>query len=124
MSPVPRRDLTPYIVLLVVAAVVLFLLVGGLASVGRSSGRYRVSIDQSFVAEARVLIAESNQVGSQLLTVVADGAGDNRTELTQALNAVVAGADQVERGTPGISSAEATVTDDFVGRDGGPRARR
>jgi hypothetical protein len=113
MSPVPRRDLTPFVVLLVVGAVVLFLLVGGLASVGRSSGRYRISIDQSFAAQARVLVSQSNQVGSQLRTVVAQAPDDNRTELTQALDALVAGADEVERAAVGVSAAQSGVTQAF-----------
>jgi hypothetical protein len=113
MSPVPRRDLTPFVVLLVVGAVALFLFVGGLASVGRSSGRYRISIDQSFAAQARVLVSQSNQVGSQLRTVVSQAADYNRAELTQALDAVVSGADEVERAAIGVSASESKVTTDF-----------
>ncbi|MGH9047703.1 MAG: hypothetical protein ACRDVW_10380 [Acidimicrobiales bacterium] len=113
MSPVQRRDLTPFVVLLVVGAVVLFLLVGGLASVGRSSGPCRSSIDRSFAAEAKVLIAQSNAVGSQLRAVVSQEAGYNRTALAQALDAVVAGADGVQSDARGVASADRRVTTEF-----------
>ena len=49
----------------------LFLLVGGLASVGRSSGPYHATVDESFGAEARVLIDQSNSVGAELRRDVA-----------------------------------------------------
>ncbi len=114
MSPVSRRDVRPFVFLLVVGAIVLFLLVGGLASVGGASGPYRSTIDQSFAAQVRVLIDQSNQVGAQLRTVVSQAPGYNRTELSQALDSIVAGADAVERSTPDVSAIDARITDDFV----------
>jgi hypothetical protein len=118
MSPVPRRDLTPFVVILVVAAVVLFLFVGGLASVGRSSGPFHASIDESFGAEARVLVAQSNSVGDSLSGVVL-GTGDvlsSRPKLSQALDGLVAGADSVASGANGLASPapEGAVARNFI----------
>lgn len=114
MSPGSRRDLRPFVFLLAVGAIALFLVVGGLASVGRSSGSYRATIDQSFAAQVRVLVAQSNQVGAQLRTVVDQAPGYNRAELTQALDSLVAGADAVERSSSDASSVDARITDDFA----------
>jgi hypothetical protein len=118
MSPVPRRDLTPFVVVLVVTAVVLFLLVGGLASVGRSSGPYRTSIDQSFGAQARVLVAQSNTVGESLRDILlgSNGVLSSRLELSQALDAVVADADSVASAADELSSAapDGEVAQNFI----------
>ncbi len=94
MSPCrrARRDLTPFVLVLVAGAVVLFLLVGGLASVGRSSGAYHTVIDESFGAQARVLVAQSNSVGTELDRDFAEMSTFDRPELSQALDAVVFGA--------------------------------
>jgi hypothetical protein len=119
MSPVPRRDLTPFVVALVAAAVVLFLLVGGLASVGRSSGPYRATINESFGAEARVLIAQSNSVGASLRAILVGSNGDfsSRVELSQSLDAVVAGANSVASGVQGLDGpgSGGPVAENFIG---------
>jgi len=104
MSPRPRRDLTPFVVVLAASAVVLFLLVGGLASVGRSSGPYHATIDESFGAQAQVLVAESNSVGAQLRRDVSDMPSFDRAGLSQALDAVVADAGSVASSAIGLSS--------------------
>jgi hypothetical protein len=116
MSPRPRRDLTPFVVVLVASAVALFLLVGGLASVGRSSGPYHATVDESFGAEARVLIDQSNSVGAELTRDVADMSTFDRPELSEALDTLVSGADSVASGATAISSPapEGSVAENFV----------
>jgi hypothetical protein len=95
MSPGPRRDLTPFIVVLVAGAVGLFLLVGGLAYVGRSSGPYHATIDESFAAQARIVVGESNAVGAQLETLIDEMVTYRRIQLARALDSVVTGAQSV-----------------------------
>jgi hypothetical protein len=104
MSPRPRRDLTPFVVVLLAAAVVLFLVVGGFASIGRSSGPFHASIDQSFGVQARVLVAQSNSVGAELRTDVDEMPTFDRPELAQALNSVVADAQSVASVATELSS--------------------
>src|ERR1700728_628922 len=104
MSPRPRRDLTPFVLVLVVSAVVLFLLVGGLASVGSSSGPFHATIDQSFGAQARVLIAESNSVGAAVRTDVAGMPSFDRVKLAQALDSVVADSESIASQSAELSS--------------------
>jgi hypothetical protein len=95
MSPGPRRDLTPFSAVLVAGAIALFLLVGGLAYVGRSSGRYHATIDQSFGAQARLVAADSNSVGAQLRTLINQMTTYRRIQLAHALDSVVASAQYV-----------------------------
>jgi hypothetical protein len=116
MSPRPRRDLTPFVLVLVAGAVVLFLLVGGLASVGRSSGAYHTAIDESFGAQARVLVAQSNSVGAQLERDFADISTFDRPQLSQALDAVVFGADSVALDATRLAgpAPEGQVAEDFI----------
>lgn len=115
MSPGPRRDLTPFILVLAAGAVVLFLIVGGLASVGRSSGPFHSSTNQSFGAQARVLAAQSNAVGAQLRSLLNQMTGLSRPALTQALDAVVNGADDVETDAVALSPAPSgQVGSEFV----------
>lgn len=104
MSPGPRRNLTPFVVALGVGAVVLFLLVGGLASIGRSSGPYHTSIDQSFGAQARVVVGQSNLVGSQLARLVAQLPTLQRDQLSLGLDEVVGGAEAVATSAAAIAS--------------------
>ena len=116
MSPRPRRDLTSFVLVLVAGAVVLFLLVGGLASVGRSSGAYHTTIDESFGAQARVLVAQSNSVGAALDRDFADMSTFDRPELSQALDAVVFGADSVASDATRLSAPapEGQVAENFI----------
>src|SRR5579872_4178168 len=95
MSPAPRRDLTPFVIALTAGAVLLFLLVGGLAYVGRTSGPFHTAIDQSFGSQARVVVAESNSVGGEVRTLVAQMTADRRLELSQKLDMAVADAQAV-----------------------------
>jgi len=116
MSPGPRRDLTPFVIVLVVGAVVLFLFVGGLASVGRASGPFHATIDQSFGAQARLVAEQSNQLGGQLNTVVDQMVGDHRIQLAQALDSLVTGAESVATSAESASSPapEGGAGQDFV----------
>src|ERR1700728_4052060 len=116
MSRRPRRDLTPFVVVLVAAAVVLFLLVGGLASVGRSSGPYHATIDESFGTQARVLVAQSNSIGAQLRDLIAEMPGDTRLTLSEDLDTVVSGADSVASDSVALSSPapDGQVAQNFI----------
>ena len=104
MSPGPRRNLAPFVVALAVGAVVLFLLVGGLASVGRSSGPYHRSIARSFGSQASVVVAQSNTVGRELGQLVSQMPTLQRTELATGLDAVVGGAQAVASDAAGIAA--------------------
>lgn len=89
MSPA-RRDLAPFVIALTAGAVILFLFVGGLAYVGRTSGPYHASIDGSFGAQARVVVAGSNDLGTSLQALLGQMAGDRRIQLSDTLDSLVA----------------------------------
>jgi hypothetical protein len=95
MSPAPRRDLTPFIIALSAGAVVLFLVVGGLAYVGRTSGPFHTTIDGSFGVQARVVVQESNSVGGDVGTLVTQMITYRRIQLSQALDSAVTRAESV-----------------------------
>jgi hypothetical protein len=98
MSPGRRRDLTPFVLLLVVGAVALFLLVGGLVYVGRASGPYERTIDRSFGVQARLLAVQSNSVGTELRTLMDQMASERRLPLAEALDSLVEGSEAVASG--------------------------
>ncbi len=116
MSPGPRRDLTPFVVVLVIGAVALFLLVGGLVYVGRASGPYHRTIDQSFGSEARLVVQQSNSVGAQFRTLVDQMTGYHRMHLAQALDSVVEGSRSVasEASLLAVPAPEGHVGADFA----------
>jgi len=115
MSPRPRRDFTPFVVVLGVGAVILFLFVGGLASVGRSSGPYRASIAGSFGAQAIVVVSQSNFVGAQVVSLVEQMPGLDRSHLSLQLDEVLVGALRVAASAEQVSSSGpgGTTTTDF-----------
>jgi len=116
MSPRPRRDFTPFVIVLGVGAVILFLFVGGLASVGRSSGPYRTSIAGSFGAQASVVVAQSNSVGAELALLVEQMPGLDRSRLSLELDQVFVGAQRVAASAEQVSSSGpgGATTSDFV----------
>jgi hypothetical protein len=116
MSPGPRRDFTPFVIALGVGAVILFLFVGGLASVGRSSGPYRTSIAGSFGAQASVVVSQSNSVGTELTSLVQSMPGLDRSHLSLGLDEVFVEAQRVASSAEQVSSSGpgGTTTSDFV----------
>ena len=92
MSPAPRRDLTPFVIALTAGAVLLFLIVGGLAYVGRTSGPFHTAIDQSFGSQAGVVVVESNALGGDVRALFGQMANDRRVQLSQKLDMAVAAA--------------------------------
>ncbi|SRR5579875_788306 len=117
MSPGRRRDLTPFVVVLVVGAVALFLLVGGLVYVGRASGPYERSIDRSFGVQARLLAVQSNTVGAELRTLMGEMPADHRLQLAQALDSLVEGSQAVASAAAlaATPAPEGGAGPDFVG---------
>ncbi|HTX62893.1 MAG TPA: IPT/TIG domain-containing protein [Acidimicrobiales bacterium] len=70
-------------------AVVLALLVGGLLEVRPQSVGYERSVDRSYAAQVRVLVAESDQLGREFRALLARVSRDDRTTLEAALDTLV-----------------------------------
>ncbi|MGH9045041.1 MAG: hypothetical protein ACRDVP_09475 [Acidimicrobiales bacterium] len=104
MSPAPRRDRKRFVIGLVAGAIVLFLLVGGLASAGRSSGPYRFAINRAFGAQARVLVDQSNRAGAELRNLVGEAPRLSRTQLAAGLGALTSSADETASQAPLVAS--------------------
>ncbi len=98
-----RRSLAPFIVLGVVAALVLGLLIDGLAHVGTSSAGYRAAITRSYGLATRPLTWSSNQTGRQLRSLMQTMAGSpSRAVLQQELDALVADSGQTAQTSAGL----------------------
>src|SRR5579863_9151321 len=108
MSPRPRRDLNRFLIGLGVGAVVLFLFVGGLASVGRSSGPYHASVNASFGAQAVVVATESNLLGKEVGKVVTQLPTFDRATLSDRLDLLAAAAQRVADGAESIGEPSAS----------------
>jgi hypothetical protein len=61
-----RRSPWPALSLVVLVGLVLLLVIGGLAKIGRASGPYDATIDRSFGLQADVLVAQANQTAKTL----------------------------------------------------------
>ncbi len=70
-------------------ALVLALLIGGLAEAGRSSAPYRQAIDLSVADRATLVVADSTRTGAQLTALLDQMAGMSRLGLQQAMDALV-----------------------------------
>jgi hypothetical protein len=90
--------------MLVVVAVGLFLLVGGLVSINRNSGPYHQDINRSFGEQARLLAEESNSVGVQLGALETHMVKDDRATLSEALDSVAQGSDSVASAASQLNS--------------------
>jgi IPT/TIG domain len=86
----------------VVVAVVLAIVVGGLLKVRTQSVGYERAIDRSYAAQARLFVEASNRLAKEFRTVVAGMPGDDRTTLQQALDTLV-------RSTASLAAEAATA---------------
>jgi IPT/TIG domain len=112
MSPLDRRRRRPrrilgtraraLIVPGVVALVVVALVVGGATRTGSESTSYWRAVDRSYADQARVVVAESTEVGDELTAVLAATKSDTRPELQAAL-------DTLARAGDGLAQAAATL---------------
>ena len=66
-----RRSIGPLVLAVVAVAVVLFIVIGGIAFMGRASAPYRRSVNRSFADQGSVLVDGGNQSAVQLRKLMA-----------------------------------------------------
>ncbi len=77
------------LVVALVAVLGVVVLVGSITSVGKESGPYWRDVDQSYAAEMRGLVRQSNATDAELRSVVARISGDTRIRLEASLDTLV-----------------------------------
>jgi hypothetical protein len=105
MSP-PRRSrrrLAPFASALIVSALVLFLLIGGVLFIGQGSGPFDSSVDQSFAQRANELATQSNASGASFRNLMSTMPGMRRARLQEALDALVSDTALVARGADALT---------------------
>jgi hypothetical protein len=84
-----RRTPARPVILLIGAAVVIALLVGGLSQVSRQSRGYDANSNRSLAAEGAVVVEQSNATSDQVRNLVAAVPGETRQSLQVALDSAV-----------------------------------
>jgi len=98
-----RRPLGTIIVSLVLAALALFLLIGGAAEVGRQSRPYQADIDRSYASQGTVVVNDSNASAAQFDKLVAAMPQMARRQLQEQLDALVADTTEQADDAAGLS---------------------
>src|SRR5579875_1836298 len=111
-----RRGLLPLAFSLVVVALVLFVVVGGIARIGRGSGSYWTSVDRSFGVQASVVAKESNATAADLKALLHSIGTFGRPELYGVLDTLVAATQTTEHEAGAISNPapQGTVSTPFI----------
>jgi hypothetical protein len=105
-----RRAIGPLVAVGIIGALLLFLLIGGIAHISSSSGPFHVSVNRSFGAQATVITEQSNVTGAALNSLLGDMSGLARPELQsqmdQLADASERTADQADGLTPPAPSPD------------------
>lgn len=111
-----RRGLVSGLPVAAAAAIVLGLLIAGLAHVGSASRSYWRSVDRSYAAQARVLVAQSRQAGGDLSTLLGQMPSLQRPSLQQHLDALVSTTAATARAASDLAPpvADGQVASSFV----------
>jgi hypothetical protein len=92
------RRLPPALAIGGLVAVLVVLAAGTISQITPASGTYRRTVDRGYVALASPLAAESDREGSELSSIVSDGASMDRSKFFSALDSVAsATSDQLAR---------------------------
>ncbi len=94
--------------------IVLAVLIGGIAQIGRQSGPYDASVNRSFAAESAVVVEESNATGSSVRHLMGTMQGLDRQTLQIDLDEVVA--QTVQQESQAAEFTGATSGGDLQGR--------
>jgi hypothetical protein len=89
-----RQSRAGRLVILVCAAVVLALVIGGITQVGRQSGPFYTSVNRSFATQAATIVQQSNATGASLRHLIATMQNEDRRTLQANLDTLTAQADQ------------------------------
>lgn len=88
-----RRRIASWVLVGAAVAIVLALLIGGLADIGRASQPYQRSVNRSYGAGASVIAQRSNRTAAQLATLLPQLPNIDRQQLQARVNALVQATD-------------------------------